>query len=104
MLFRSDKRLYTAPAASYTPNALGLYDVLGNAWEWVSDCHHASYQGAPADGRAWAESEGGDCALRVVRGGSWFDRPQGLRSAVRSRGDSGVAYDNLGFRLARTLP
>ena len=93
----------TAPVGSFASNGYGLKDMHGNVLEWVSDCYHASYQGAPADGRAWTEIEGGDCTLRVVRGGSWGSRPRGLRSADRFRNDSGGADSGLGFRLARTL-
>jgi formylglycine-generating enzyme required for sulfatase activity len=90
----------TAPAGSFPPNAFGLYDMLGNAWEWVEDCYHDSYDGAPQDGAAWTA---GDCSQRVIRGGSWGDQPQILRSAFRLRGPIGNRYDGLGFRVARTL-
>ena len=94
----------TSPVGSFAGNGFGLKDMHGNVWEWVSDCRHATYEGAPADGRAWTESEGGDCEMRVGRGGSWLFTPLDLRSANRFRSDSGVAFNNLGFRLARTLP
>ena len=58
----------TAPVGSFAPNQFGLYDMVGNVWEWTEDCYHDSYNGAPADGSAWT---GGDCSRRVVRGGSW---------------------------------
>ena len=59
----------TAPVGSFPANGFGLHDVHGNVWEWVEDCWHGSYAGAPTDGRAWAT--GGDCERRVLRGGSW---------------------------------
>jgi formylglycine-generating enzyme required for sulfatase activity len=90
----------TAPVGSFLPNAFGLHDMLGNAWEWVADCYHDSYDGAPTDGSAWTA---GDCNQRVIRGGSWGDPPQILRSAYRLRGPVGNRYDGLGFRVARTL-
>ena len=58
----------TAPVGSFPPNGFGLYDMHGNVWEWVEDCWNGSYAGAPADGDAWRS---GDCAKRVLRGGSW---------------------------------
>ena len=92
----------TSPAGSFLPNGYGLFDVLGNAWEWTEDCWHGGYRGAPTDGRAWTEAEGGDCARRVVRGGSWFSFPQFLRSADRYWFAASDALNALGFRLART--
>ena len=74
-----DGHVYTSPAGSYTKNGYGLHDVMGNVWEWVEDCWHESYAGAPADGGAW--TVGGDCERRVLRGGSWGLEPQDLRSA-----------------------
>ena len=53
------------------PNGLGLYDMSGNVWEWVEDCWHENHSGAPTDGTAWGKENGGDCGLRVIRGGSW---------------------------------
>ncbi|MGH8578361.1 MAG: formylglycine-generating enzyme family protein, partial [Gammaproteobacteria bacterium] len=98
-----DGCLYTAPTGTYRPNHLGLYDMLANAWEWTADCWHKSYDNAPRDGSAWLETGGGDCDRRVVRGGSWLNIPQGLRSAGRFRLRSVDANDGQGFRLARVL-
>ena len=89
----------THPVGQKEPNELGLYDMSGNVWEWVQDCWHESYQGAPSDGSAW---ESGTC-LRVLRGGSWYYFPGNLRSANRIRFDTGDRYLNVGFRVARTL-
>lgn len=68
--------------------------------EWVEDCYHDSYNGAPANGSAWTS---GDCSRRVGRGGSWNNPPAGLRSAVRIWGTTANRNDYLGFRVARTL-
>ncbi len=96
----TDGHYFTAPAAGYSPNRFGLYDMLGNAWEWTEDCWNPSYAGAPADGSAWLA---GDCAQRVARGGSWSTVPRFVRSATRYK-NSADHRDNLtGFRLARTL-
>ena len=64
----SDGYADTAPVGSFQPNAFGLYDVLGNVWEWTVDCWNDEYSGAPTDGSAW---DVGDCSVRVLRGGSW---------------------------------
>ena len=90
----------SAPVGSFTANALGLHDMHGNVWEWVEDCWNDSYNGAPRDGAAWSS---GDCALRVLRGGSWGSRPRDLRAANRGRGTTGGRNDYDGFRVARTL-
>ncbi|MDP6342021.1 MAG: formylglycine-generating enzyme family protein, partial [Alphaproteobacteria bacterium] len=94
-------RQRTTTVGSFRPNAFGLYDVHGNVWEWVEDCWHGSYQGAPSDGNAW--TTGGECGRRVLRGGSWVSGPGFLRSAIRFRVRTGSRNSNYGFRLARTL-
>lgn len=96
----TDGHYFTAPAGGFSPNRFGLYDMLGNVWEWTEDCWSASYAGAPADGAAWLA---GDCAQRVSRGGSWSTVPRFARSAARHK-NAADHRDNLtGFRLARTL-
>ena len=90
----------TAPTASFTANAFGLYDMHGNAWEWTQDCWNGSYKGAPSDGTAWLS---GNCSRRVLRGGSWFSDPDNLRSAIRDGITTGNRGNYDGFRLARTL-
>ena len=94
-------RAKTVPAGSLPANPWGLHEVHGNVWEWVQDCWHPNYGGAPQDGTAW--EAGGDCALRLGRGGGWFYRPENLRSAFRFRLTADDAFSYLGFRLARTL-
>ncbi len=97
----NDGSVFTAPVGRYRRNAFGLSDMLGNVWEWSADCWQANYEGAPNDGTAW--EVGGDCAMRVVRGGGWDFRPETLRSAYRNGFTADVAFYELGFRLARTL-
>ena len=94
-------RKRTEPVGSFPANAFGVHDVHGNVSEWVEDCWHRSYAGAPADGRAW--TVGGDCGRRVLRGGSWYYDPRYLRSAYRSGNPSGYRFNGAGFRVARTL-
>jgi formylglycine-generating enzyme required for sulfatase activity len=97
----NDGYYFTAPVGSYAPNRFGVNDMMGNAWEWVQDVWHENYSGAPSDGSVW--SAGGDPVLRVIRGGSWYDLPRGLRSAGRV-GYTPVDRNGFtGFRIARTL-
>ncbi|HEY5064037.1 MAG TPA: formylglycine-generating enzyme family protein, partial [Xanthobacteraceae bacterium] len=93
----------TAPVGSFPPNKFGLYDIVGNVWEWTDDCVHKSYNGAPADGSAWLAKNGGDCSNRILRGGSWGNSPVSLRSALRSGGPTVIRGSSLGFRVGRTL-
>ena len=96
----TDGYLGTAPVGKFVANAFGLYDVHGNVWEWVEDCWNGSHEGAPTNGTARTT---GDCGRRVLRGGSWYNVPGGLRSAVRIRNDSDDRINIIGFRVARTL-
>ena len=91
----------TVPVGSFPSNGFGLHDVHGNVWELVEDCWHDGYDGAPVDGSAWIR--GGVCTMRVVRGGSWYNAPQSLRSAARAFYGEGNRGFNVGFRVARTL-
>jgi len=75
----------------------------GNVYEWTEDCWHDTYERAPADGSAWLDPQDGDCARRVVRGGSWSGEAQNLRSANRFWIGTDVASLYVGFRLARDL-
>jgi formylglycine-generating enzyme required for sulfatase activity len=97
---KGEDRRRTVPAGSLPANPWGLHEVHGNVWEWVEDCYHASYQGAPTNGRAWVDQS---CTARVLRGGSWVNDPGDLRSAGRGWGEPDTRDDNGGFRVARTL-
>ena len=97
----SDGYPYTAPVGSFRPNGFGLYDVIGNVWEWTEDCYHETYRGAPADGSVWNDDQ---CSGYVLRGGGLYGDPQGARSAFRVGDIPGFRGDDLGFRVARTLP
>ena len=90
----------TERVGSRPENRFGLHDMHGNVWEWVEDCYRDSYAGAPSDASQAVTT--GDCATRVLRGGSWSNTPQGLRSADRSRGQPGNRGNFYGFRVART--
>jgi formylglycine-generating enzyme required for sulfatase activity len=96
-----DAFAFTAPVGSFAANPWDLHDMLGNVWEWVQDCSHDSYEGAPADGSAWLEAAGGDCDRRVLRGGAWDSNPDWVRSAVRNPLDRARPDRLVGFRLAQ---
>jgi len=97
----SDAHTYTAPVASFKPNAFDLYDMIGNVREWLHDCYTGSYVGRPPDGRAWEWA--GGCELRGVRGGSWATRPSESRAAMRGGEPQGLRQSDLGFRVVREL-
>ncbi len=86
---------------SFASNRFGLHDMHGNALEWVEDCWHDDYVGAPVDGGAW--TEGGDCATRVARGGSWYNAAGFLRSAFRNGMEANKRFTHVGFRIARPI-
>ena len=94
-----DKR--PAPVGSFELNGFGLYDLHGNVWEWVTDCWHGNYNGAPTDGSAWTSGCASNSA--VVRGGSWFNSPRSLRSANRYRDRPSYRSNDNGFRLVQDL-
>jgi formylglycine-generating enzyme required for sulfatase activity len=92
----------THPVAQKQANPFGLFDTCGNVGEWVEDTFHTDYRGAPTDGSAWVTD--GDKWRRMVRGGSWNDSPESVRSASRNAGTGdGRTYDHVGFRVARTI-
>jgi len=88
----------TAPVGSFAPNPFGLYDTVGNVWEWVADPRHLDYEGAPTDGSVW--TEGGNSSF-VVRGGSWDDHANMARVTFRFDFEPTLRFDDLGARLAR---
>jgi formylglycine-generating enzyme required for sulfatase activity/predicted Ser/Thr protein kinase len=96
-----DGFVYSAPVGSFQPNAFGLYDTLGNVFEWVQDCWHTDYRGAPADGSAWVD---GDCTQRGMRGGSWFTSPALVSISARNRFEDTYRSNSVGFRLVREIP
>jgi formylglycine-generating enzyme required for sulfatase activity len=99
--YREDRWGGVAPVASFEPSGWGLFDLIGNAAEWVDDVYNPTYFGAPRDGRPWHQETGlaGE-RRRVVRGGGYDDPPQRQRVAKRA----GRRPDNpgraVGFRCA----
>jgi len=91
---------FTAPVGSFAANAFGLYDVIGNVWEWTEDCFYGDYASAKLES---ASRSAEVCSSRTVRGGDWFSTESSLRPAVRAKADPGAHNDDIGFRVARTL-
>jgi len=89
-----------AKIGTYKPNPFGLYDTAGNVFEWVHDCYHRNYRDAPSDGSVW---EGGDCDVRVVRGGAYRSPANSMRVENREKFKSDKGQYNVGFRVARDL-
>ena len=93
-----DHFVHTAPVGSFQANAFGIHDMIGNVFEWVTDCWNDNYEKSPSDGAAWVN---GDCGRRVLRGGSWFTPPEYARAAFRNRFDPDYRSSSFGFRVAR---
>jgi len=99
--FKSNSGGQTHPVALKPANPFGLYDIVGNVWQWTGDCYAESYAHAAADGSANVTRN--DC-LRVDRGGSWQYPAWLLRPATRERNPADFRATSLGFRVARALP
>ena len=97
----TDGMIWTSRVGAYEPNAFGLHDMLGNVSEWMEDCRHDDYDGAPRDGSAW--THGGECGRRELRGGSWAAHPGSLRSHDRGWDFASTRFNSFGLRVARTL-
>lgn len=101
-LLCSSDRSWTVPVASYPANPWGVYDMLGNVWEWVADCAAPDHATLPADGSA--QFKGGDCTRRLTKGGAFHSRFWLARPATRGGGQAG---DNRpvasGIRVVRDL-
>ena len=82
---------------SFKANPFGLHDMGGNVDQWVEDCWHRDYQGAPIDGSAWSDKT---CASHVIRSGSWKNDTNYVRPASRDHYDTGIRYPTHGFRVA----
>ena len=90
---------FTTVVGKYPANSFSVQDMAGNVWEWVQDCWHKDYVGAPKTGEEWK----GSCSSvgnYTRRGGAWDARPQGIRSANRSAGGQNDRSVYYGFRVA----
>lgn len=100
---------HTHPVGLKAANTFGLYDMVGNVWQWTADCYAGSYSGVPDDGGvndtgvSDPRPKGTHLCMRVDRGGSWLFPPWALRSATRERNPVDFRDAYMGFRVARTL-
>ncbi len=88
---------FVAPIGSFAPNAWGLYDTSGNVWEWTCSEWKEQFDGSESSCVNPENTSG----QRVLRGGSWFNRPVWLRSSARNRFYTDTRNNNLGFRVFR---
>lgn len=93
-----DGSFATSSVGHYAPNAWGLNDVVGNVWEWTSDCLRQDYVGAPGDGTAQRD---GDCSRRTIRGGAWCSGPKHTRVSARNWDVTEGRGVGRGFRLVQ---
>ena len=94
----------TSEVGSYKPNAFGIYDMHGNVAEWLSDCWHKNYVGAPSDGSSWLKpARGQSCTRRVTRSGSYFRGARYIRSSARYSMSPSLRSRETGLRVARDL-
>jgi len=94
----------TMPVGTKTAGAspYGLLDMAGNVSEWVSDCYHDSYDGAPADGSTWTACPP-ENSQTVMRGGSWHSSSAAIRASERSYESPGVGNTSIGIRCCLSL-
>ncbi|WP_082855112.1 formylglycine-generating enzyme family protein [Paraburkholderia phytofirmans] len=92
-----DGYIETSPVGSFRPNPWGLYDMLGNAYQWVFDCSQFTYSTDPEDFHF------PDCSMKTARGGSWATIPIGVRAANRIAYKTEARRSTIGFRLAVDL-
>ncbi len=102
----TDGWVWSSPVGRFKPNAFGVYDMLGNAWEWLEDCELGEYGAVPdytktpRDGSAYVAR---GCDRRTMRGGSWHTGPAFSRIENRTSTSIGARGYHMGFRVAKSL-
>lgn len=98
----TDGAWYVRSVGSYRPNALGLYDTIGNVWEWTEDCYAENYRAAPTDGKPFVQR---GCDRGVVRGGGFDSGPDQMRPANRRfvYHENGGRAQSVGFRVVAEM-
>ena len=93
---KHDGFTFTAPVGSFKPNAFGIYDMIGNAWEWVSDWYDDQYYANSPINDPQGPRDG---SVKVRRGGSWHTWPLYARSSYRNWNTTTTRYPLVGMRL-----
>lgn len=94
-----DKKSKSENVGQFPANEFGLFDTVGSVWEWVADCWHPEFSGAPGDSSAWMDA--GDCNLRMLRGGSVSSGENQLRVTFRTASNPLKRGEYVGFRVVR---
>jgi formylglycine-generating enzyme required for sulfatase activity len=89
-----------AIVGTYSANSWGFFDMFGGVAEWVADCWHKDYAGAPSTGAPWQSQR---CVAHVLRGGSWKNPAKDVTVSVRNYYDTSVQYVSNGLRVAMAL-
>lgn len=94
----------SSPVGKFEPNPWGLYDMLGNAWEWTEDCRHDSdLEKIPTDGSPWLAEDEGQCDRRTPKGGGFLSGTDWVRAGSQSRDRIAYRSQMIGFRVARVV-
>jgi len=97
----NDKWRHTSPVKSFPANKFGIFDMIGNVWEWCEDFYLKEYYFTITDPNPKGPKTG---SQRIIRGGSWDSTPEFLRTALRGKHNPQMKNSNVGFRCAYSKP